>query len=505
MMQTGSSRHLAIVFITLLVITHITLAVMSSSNTNDDAFISFRYAKNLVEGRGLVFNPGERVEGYTNFLWVMIISLLIPFFDPVPASKILGVACNILLIVSVWRFSRKHLGKLAWIPPVFLALDPSVLRWSTRGLETSLFMLLLWLTFSTAASDKIPPAVSGLIAALATMARPEGILAAVVVSMGLFIRPRQIRFKEFLSFWIGCLILIVPHLLWKFIYYGNILPNTFYAKTGGGVFRIWRGAAYITHGWGWPELILGFLLLCAVLWKNKSRELRAASFTGLAFILYILWVGGDSLGPDRFLAPVASFLVFSAVAASHELFVKSRRNPGFIIVHIVFAVILALNTLPMKRLVEKGSVYSSEKEAAHPRTLLGKCLAETAEMDDLLATSLIGRTPYYSGLFTLDVFGLIDPHIARRKIPNTGAGAAGHEKTDIEYILRRNPTWIIGNELVVSPPREHPWLKALRKQISGDPPSRPFKLLTPPFDGYTRKKVQCGDYTCNLWNRDGAN
>ena len=43
--------------------------------TCDDAWISFRYARNFVEGLGLVFNPGERVEGYTNFSWTLLAAL----------------------------------------------------------------------------------------------------------------------------------------------------------------------------------------------------------------------------------------------------------------------------------------------------------------------------------------------------------------------------------------------------------------------------------------------
>ena len=60
----------------------------------DDAFISFRYVRNLLEGHGLVFNPGEYVEGYTNFLWVVV--LAIPHWlgvDPIGFSFATGLAC----------------------------------------------------------------------------------------------------------------------------------------------------------------------------------------------------------------------------------------------------------------------------------------------------------------------------------------------------------------------------------------------------------------------------
>ena len=64
--------------------------------TVDDAFISFRYVRNLLDGHGLVFNPGERVEGYSNFLWVMVLAALGKFFPNIPlVAKILGVVSGV--------------------------------------------------------------------------------------------------------------------------------------------------------------------------------------------------------------------------------------------------------------------------------------------------------------------------------------------------------------------------------------------------------------------------
>lgn len=501
-----------IAFILLLVLTHTVLSVMSSRQTNDDAFISFRYARNLAEGNGLVFNPGERVEGYTNFLWVMILSVFIPFFDPVPVSKILGVACNAALIVSIGLFCRRHLGKLAWIPPLYVALDPAVIRWGTRGLETSLFTLLLWLAVAIAVSENFSDAAAGGIAAAATLARPEGFLAAVVIFIARTlefpiqraVKPSNIRTMmrsvcRHAGYWLGYGVLIVPYLAWKMVYYGNVLPNTFYAKTGGGIFKIWRGIAYLTQGGSWPELILAAGLVAGLFLQRTTAAVRTVSMVGLTFVLYTVWVGGDSLGPDRFLAPIVPLLIVPAVAVTRHLMDTPGHRTRRHVAGILLAGILIGNTLPLRSMVRPDAVYSAAEEAAHPRTRLGKCLAEHANPGDTVATSLIGRTPYYSRLRTLDVFGLIDPHIARQTKHGAGAGAAGHEKTDIAYILSRRPDWIIANELVVMPPREHGWLRALRQAISGDPPAAPMGLLTPPFKGYVRTDIHCSDYHGRLW------
>src|SRR5262245_4613068 len=77
---------------------------------NDDAFITFRYARNLVDGHGLVFNPGERVEGYTEFLFALLMAGGIALgMAPEAFSNVLGVACGtaILAIVTIWG-ARRH-------------------------------------------------------------------------------------------------------------------------------------------------------------------------------------------------------------------------------------------------------------------------------------------------------------------------------------------------------------------------------------------------------------
>ena len=77
----------------------------------DDAFISFRYARNLLEGHGLVFNPGEYVEGYSNFLWTLELALLWALFDlrPEYVAPWLSVACTVATIAAA-ALRTEHLG-----------------------------------------------------------------------------------------------------------------------------------------------------------------------------------------------------------------------------------------------------------------------------------------------------------------------------------------------------------------------------------------------------------
>ena len=105
--------------------------------TQDDAYISFRYADNLVNGHGLVFNPGERVEGITNLLWtVLFVPVLAAGLDPAPVSK-MGMVASMPWMIATWRSSGGHRLVLlvAAVPGVFLeaqGLETVALRRSSR-------------------------------------------------------------------------------------------------------------------------------------------------------------------------------------------------------------------------------------------------------------------------------------------------------------------------------------------------------------------------------------
>src|SRR3989441_194942 len=156
----------------------------------DDAFISFRYARNLRHGDGLVFNPGlDRVEGYTNFLWVVLLAgggaLGVP---PETAANLLSLAATLGLWGLVIRFTLRFPppAERRWlilVPPLFLAATRSVAGWSRGGLETRLFELLalgglLRLVVEVQAQGehgRLERAVAPILLALATPTRPRGL------------------------------------------------------------------------------------------------------------------------------------------------------------------------------------------------------------------------------------------------------------------------------------------------------------------------------------------
>ncbi|NUQ49193.1 MAG: hypothetical protein HUU27_04645, partial [Phycisphaerae bacterium] len=82
---------------------------------NDDAFITFRYSRNLADGLGPYFNAGERVEGYTNFLLMVLMAGVIRLWGPdevLFAAKAVGVAGGLAAIVAAAGLTRTWLGTM---------------------------------------------------------------------------------------------------------------------------------------------------------------------------------------------------------------------------------------------------------------------------------------------------------------------------------------------------------------------------------------------------------
>ncbi len=213
----------------------------------DDAFISFRYARNLLEGHGLVFNPGERVEGYSNFLWVLELAAIWGMFGlrPEHVAPWLSVACTVgTLAAMLWWVSRlpelRYRGLVAWMALGLVCSSVTFATWTSGGgLETRQFTLFV--VSSIVCLSLYGDSLRGLLGtslflSAAALTRPEGPLIAACC-FGYFAIERVVKNKRLRVDWRELAYLVVPfvaivgaHFLFRYAYYGEWLPNTYYAK-----------------------------------------------------------------------------------------------------------------------------------------------------------------------------------------------------------------------------------------------------------------------------------
>ena len=286
----------------------------------DDAFISFRYVRNLLEGHGLVFNPGEYVEGYSNFLWVLELAALWGLFGIKPelAAPWLSVAYTVgTLAVMLWWILRlpflQRRGLTAWMALGLVASSATFAVWTSGGgLETrqfTFFIVLAVVCLSLYRGNRWGLLAASLSLAAAAYTRPEGPLFAIL-GFGWFAFQRlvdagrlQADWRQLRRLdWAGLAWLVLPfvalvaaHYLFRYAYYGEWLPNTYYAKH----VRPWYESGF-RYLWA-AALDTGLYLLLPLAWvamQQRWREYRDGTY-GLTLMLiwahlaYIMRIGGD--------------------------------------------------------------------------------------------------------------------------------------------------------------------------------------------------------------------
>jgi hypothetical protein len=426
------------------------LAARFIDYTVDDAFISFRYAQNLVDGNGLVFNPGERVEGYTNFLWVVLIAPFLALsFDAELASRILGLLCGVGVLAAVVRFAPKPAAvpEAVWVAPLLLASCPAFAVWTTAGMETPLFAcLVVWsagLALEGAERNFLRPAAAGL-AAVATLTRPEGAGFAVVLAAGLLAlqRGQPGLVRNFGRWWLTFLVVFLPYFVWRWSYYGDLLPNTFYAKVGSDTAQVVRGVGYVHHFFVESGYWL-LMPLVGLLWCGRRAATVVLGGLCVALVSYVILVGGDGLPMYRFLVPgLPLFFLLIALGTTGLVTRLGAGRAARIGAAILIVCMCAGNALRAYRGPSARSVARSRLEVLAWKEV-GAYFGENAPAGASIAVLAAGAIPYFSRLEAIDMLGLNDRTIARREMPDLGRGHAGHEKYDIDYVLSRQPTYVV--------------------------------------------------------------
>lgn len=268
----------------------------------DDAYISFRYARNLLEGHGLVFNPGEWVEGYTNFLWVLEVAALWGGLgvDPATASVVLSSLCTVgtLAVTAAWAARSTAPGRglvVAAVAVLVLCTQRDFAVWTTSGLETRQFTLLVTLgLFALSRPERRVLWLGSLALGLAVLTRPEALLVWGVASVARLAR-RDVRFADAVAAGLPFALLLGGHTLLRLWLYGEVVPNTYVAKHVG----LWvdMGLRYL----GLASVHTGLLFvapLAVVGISLQTRRARAlAPLGGLAAVVahgvFLVRMGGD--------------------------------------------------------------------------------------------------------------------------------------------------------------------------------------------------------------------
>lgn len=384
-----------------------------ASFTIDDAYISFRYSHNLADGLGLVYNAGERIEGYTNFLWTLLLGLQAALgLDPVLMSKIMGAASAFGVLIVTYFFAARLLpfGLIPCVATWLLATSTLLAGYSVFGLETGFFTLLVlggvYQLYREEDRERAFP-WSGLIFAAAGLTRPEAplFLGLAMLTLGRrFVSPRNLlRGALFVA-------PIALHLLWRRYYYGDWLPATLYAKTGDLSRQLRGGSGYMR---GYLEF-LGYIALfalpgLAVGLARRSREAIACALIAVLFGAYIVLVGGDWMPHHRFVAPIEPFF-FLLIGLGIRRILELR---GLFLLLVMLVLGGFYTNHRVKNLHKSHARFVEQEYRAHMRT--AGAAAEWLEQQPpgKIAIGDIGLVGYRTNYPLLDTLGLVDPVISK--------------------------------------------------------------------------------------------
>lgn len=442
----------------------------------DDAFISFRYARHLATGHGLVYNLSERpVEGYTNFLWTALMSLSFPLgVDVVHFSQALGLLFALGTLVATHKLASSVLQSRAFalLGVVLLGTNYTFSAYVTGGLETQmqacLFVVSVLLTWQ-AAQGRARPGLHlllSLIYSVALLTRPDSAVLLSILWLFLLCRwagdaaPAGKRLVRALWIAVPMAAIVGCWLAWKLQYYGSLLPNTFYAKAIATSPR--QGLIYLYTFLRSYNLIALVLLipLCGGVFTQAEPHGAGPHVAGLhlmaAVLLgwsaYTVWVGGDFM-EFRFFVPVLPFL-FILVAALIRA-IRGWKLKAVVTVAVIASSFLHAATFTFQHgiesIVQLDSHVASAGENWPGIGMALRALFNNDEHPVTIATTAAGAIPYYSELETVDMLGLNDRWIARNGEPI--GSRPGHQKVaSFEYLVERGVNLVIGHpQIELSP------------------------------------------------------
>ncbi len=413
--------------------------------TQDDAYITYRYVANYLNGNGLVYNIGERVEGFTNFGWTIYLILWGALHvSYIAVSKIMGFLLGGGIIVLTYLVARivfpDPQGWFAWLATALVSVNQSLAYWSPAGLEAAAFGFLVMLSMYLYLKRSW-----GLMAslALAVWVRPEGVLIAGLLIITETIVERRVPRFSFLCAVLAFMISI-PLAVFKVVYFGSILPNPFYAKTGWNVEQLVNGLEYTgTFLSQYGFYGVGFVLTL-IFFKRLSRPARSIWWFSVLYIIYLVVIGGDVLKVHRFFLPIFGA---AAIVTSLALWVVTGKHAQKTVQMVVFTAaipLIALSTILPKYHI--NTYRFCEKALTAKMSFLATQMRNSDTSDFSVALSTIGVFGYtLLDHEIIDMLGLTDTTIARHsQDPIPGMATTWKEqKHNSRYLLTKAPDYIV--------------------------------------------------------------
>lgn len=449
--------------------------------TVDDAWITFRYARNAADGLGVVYNAGQRVEGFTSPAW-FVLSLVAEVLHVAPdqASKLASLLMVGGLMILMWRRVARRSGAAA-APMLILALHSPLLVGIVCGLEAAAAASLVGCLLILASEEGIAWRVLAGVGCAAICTRPESVV--LLAALGLYLlatrraeRGRTIRVG---AIWIATFVALTAA---RRLYFGQWVPNTAVAKIraeSGAALAAW----YYIKSWTMHYWWLIALAVPAV-FHNRSR--RTAIVGGVliaAQLLFVVIAGGDWMPQWRFMLPVGVALLVVACAGAAAWSESSRVAQRA----VVFTTMLCLAGQVWMLRTDRWRIEYARRDLAALTDGPIRYVAERVGSGDCIAARDIGVLGYSARCDILDLVGLTDARIAK------GSGFRRRDRIDRDYVFGRAPLFLMFQS--ERPDDGPPSLDRLSRELVKDSRFGDYRLA--------RRFEMPGRHFCEIYERRG--
>ena len=405
----------------------------------DDAFITFRYADNWVDGYGPVWNSrGDPVEGYSTPLFMT--ALAVGHGLTGVSLHILGkayCALSFLGVVAASAYVVHRTTARPWMAVLACAAilaDPAVAIWTVGAMEAMPYAFCFaasLVAFLRLHHEAGRWDIIALIASLSCMAlvRTEGAIGVAAILPPLFFaRPKTISFRQALLL-VGVPALITAlHFLLRRFYYGLWMPLPFYSKLAGFAGQGLVTQFFIDH---WPFWLLGAVVLFSA---RRSMYVPLLGYAlAFAALLSLAAANADPIMAHwhRYLLPIVPLLVILAVLGFDELL--DRGTPFVVLApaFVLIAVAYGPRTLGGNRKEWFDLLDLSQPTYERGAASLGRFLQEHVDTPNVtIANADCGIIPFHTSAQIIDLHGLNDPQLA-------------FKRDDVDYVLAQAPEFAV--------------------------------------------------------------
>ncbi len=405
---------------------------LATGFVTDDAFITFRYAENLANGLGFVYNSGDRVLGTTSPLWTLLLAFGVSAGLPVVAFalglSIVASAVSAAILARIGQHSG--LGLFSLLPSLAYALWPRSILAETAGMESSLFTMMvlisLWL------HQKNATVASTITASIASLVRPEGVvLALLLVGWTMYHDVKTAVKAAFAA--IG---LCLPWLAFATWYFGSPIPSSIGGKLSlygaSAASDVWNRVAYLLALHSPVGLALSMLFVIGTYIVLRGRHgLQITAAFAVALIV------GFAASPTHlffwYLAPLQPVMLLIGCLAVLAFLQKHGTNDSRVASGFAALLIIAFGLFGNLSPVRSAANQQGQQHAIHRE--IGEYLRGRVQGHALVGAEDIGYIGYYSKCRILDRDGLISPEVQ-------SFNASGNYRGVVETF---RPVWLVAD------------------------------------------------------------